>query len=138
MPNPSPKFNPPKGSYTVSQGKLAIPPGAVVSPGSVYAVKVSTLCGSQEIESVEASPQGPMTAEEFARRVQIAGSIQHVTRRACYECRERYIADLTHAEKRWLYMTYPTLGPILGVSVEEGSPTSSIINAAGKPFNRAE
>ena len=107
----------PSGAWQVSYIGIALPPGALVLPDKTYKVSTLALCGSDEIQYVECSPITAMTAIEFARRVQVLSSIQHVTRRACAACRDAYKHALTAQEKRWLYTTQPQLGPIIGIEV---------------------
>lgn len=96
-------------------GHRAIP-GTIVYPDQKkYVLRIMTMCGKEDV-TIEAVPLVIEPMEIFARRAQIAGSIGHVTRRACHECLRAYRQRLTPFEKQFLYQTEPKLGPVLGIS----------------------
>ena len=107
-------FRQPRGDWRVSIGGFPLKPYDLCRPDRTYRVEANMLCGSEVYDALECSPVYVMTAVEFARRVQVVASIQHVTRRACKVCREAYRDGLSPDEKRWLYSTAPTMGRALG------------------------
>lgn len=113
-------FKPPVGRWTMKINGLVVTATALVLPDArKYTVKVFTLCSGEQIE-VEGTPTSNMTVAEFVRRVQILGSIQHVTRRACEKCLLQYQYGLNSYEKRFLYSSQPSLGPVLGIATAPG------------------
>lgn len=109
----------PLGPWSLTINGAMAPKNAYVLPdGRKYVLVVTTLCGKEDV-TLEATPMQTCTADMFARQAQIAASIGHVTRRACARCLELYREGLTPHEKRWLYQSQPSLGPILGVEVNE-------------------
>lgn len=113
------KWKPPRGAWGLKIGGILAPGTATLYPdGKNYEVKCLTLCGTDTI-TLEGAPAEQMTGAEFARRVQLAGSIQHVMRKGCYDCREQYLSTTLH-EQQWLTATAPQLGPIIGVLTPQG------------------
>lgn len=106
----------PLGPYTVAIGRIQLSETSQVQPGKDYEIQIATLCG-REVADMTVSPTEVTTAAQLARRSQVAASIQHVERRACDSCRERFFT-LTSDEKRWLYASDPRLGPILGLDAK--------------------
>lgn len=128
--NPAVVFRHPRGNWRVRVGTYALKPYDLCHPSQTYTAEVNMLCGSAVYELQEGSPLFSMTAVEFARRVQILGSIQHVTRRACLTCRTAYREALTPDEKKWLYATQPSVGSILGL--ENGQALADL--ADNRPY----
>lgn len=118
MPNPI-LWKPPKNECSAKISGLSVPKPMVVSPGQDVTVKVATLCGKETCEMV-VSPTETTTVGQLLRQSEIAASIQHVERRACDHCRERFFHDLDQTEKAWLYASDPKLGPVLGIGVGRG------------------
>lgn len=112
--NPAFAFRLPRGDWRVRVGGHVLKPYDLCHPNQVYSAEVNMLCGSAVYELQEGAPLFIMTAVEFARRTQIIGSIQHVTRRACRTCKDAYREGLSPDEKRWLYASQPEMGEILG------------------------
>lgn len=112
--NPVFSFLQPRGDWRVSVGEYVFKAFELCVPGREYRVEVNTLCGSDIYDAIECSPLYAMTAVEFARRIQIVGSIQHVTRRSCKVCLAAYRDGLAPDEKRWLYSTKPEMGAAMG------------------------
>ncbi len=114
LPSKIGRWNPVKGDYIVTVNGAAVTPTTLILPDAKkYEAAVKTLCGG-DLVKIEATPGESMTAAEFARRVQIVASIGHVTRRGCEACYAAYQHGLTIDEKKLLYSTQPSLGPVLG------------------------
>ena len=112
------KWNPHVGNYTVTIDGVVAPPGAAIFPDAKkYEARTLTLCGD-EIITIEATPKTEMTVAEFARLVQIVGSVGHVTKRACRKCLAAYRHALTPHERAFLQISAPKLGPVLGLGSE--------------------
>lgn len=111
----------PVGPWSLTINGAVAPSNAYVLPDAKkYVLVVTTLCGREEVR-LEATPMQACTADMFARQAQIVASIGHVTRRACHTCRDMYHSALTPHEKKWLYQSQPSLGPILGMEIAEQS-----------------
>lgn len=109
----------PVGPWSVSCGGILLPPTGMVHPGSNdLECKVVTLCGKEEVQLTVARPSTVEPIWQFARRLQIVASMQHVIRYLCETCETSYRHALTPAEKKFVYATQPTLGPIVGFEGE--------------------
>jgi len=107
-------MQPPSGTTKVTVGGIALASTHTLDPGKTVKVECVTLCGNETVDAEVVVQERTMTANEVARRTQLVGSIQHVTRRACKKCRELY-QTLDNEERRWLYSEVPNLGSIVGM-----------------------
>ncbi len=118
------KWRAPIGAWELRINGLVSSGSATLYPDDKsYKVTCLTLCGKDEI-TIDGTPQSSMSALEFVRRVQLAGSIQHVCAQGCGACRDGY-AGVTLAEREWLYAASPQLGQVLGVALPHGLITSA-------------
>lgn len=119
MPSPI-VWKKPKRECTAKVSGLVIPKAMVTEPGRDVDVSAYPFCG-KEHASLTVSATERSTIEQLCRQAEIVLSIQHVERRACQECQEAFIHELSRDEKRWLYASDPKLGPIIGMNIAEGA-----------------
>lgn len=121
-------FRAPAHEWAVSRFGINIPPNSLIEAGTEVVISCKTLCG-KETAKCECVVKERMRANEIARRAQFAASIQHVTRRACLECRDLYQHGTSPYERSYLYSTHPELGPIVGMDTrgEFGAPLGPVV-----------
>lgn len=122
------QFQDPKHTWSATIGGISVLPGTMLTQGREVSIKVQTMCGD-ECADATVSVMHDMTVVEAARRMQLAASIQHVTRRACTKCRNQYQYGTSHDEKKWLVSQEPKLGPIVGMDTrgEFGEPMGPVV-----------
>jgi hypothetical protein len=102
----APPFGPAK--FSVSVGGIMLLPETLCTSGRMYLVKVVSLCGENVIET-ESSPKESCSARDLARRCQLVGSMQHVSRQGCIQCKMAYLRVPAN-ERSLLHTGKPVLG----------------------------
>jgi len=116
-------WNMPVGTYSVTDGGIAIAGHTcMVNPNRFYQVTCDTL-GASDIINIEVKPKYQMSLGVFVRQIQIMSSKHYFNRRHDQNVLSALRNTLSQTEKGFLSSTDPTIGPILNLGYDETKMT---------------